>query len=219
MSTLEMAQHRGISMQANYEHFVERMIFRYEGNYGWDRRDPGGPTKYGITCYDLAQYLEQRMDSMAAWAPKVQAMTLKVADEIYRRKYATAVKFDSLNSGPDCTVFDFGVNSGPSRAIKYAQRIIGTAADGVLGPLTLKAINDMDAATFVNKLCDARMSFLRSLGTWRTFGRGWTARVTDLRRYSLALVQPSRPEVAGHEEKERRITMAFAKSHDEAMTS
>ncbi len=30
----------------DYKPFVERMISRYEGGYGWDRNDPGGPTKF-----------------------------------------------------------------------------------------------------------------------------------------------------------------------------
>lgn len=202
-------------MQANYQLFVERMIGRYEGGYGWNRSDPGGPTKFGITCYDLAEYLGQKMDSMSAWAPKVQAMTIQTADEIYRKKYATQCRFDDLNSGCDCVVFDFGVNSGSSRAIKFSQAIVGTTADGILGPITLGAINAMGPATFVNKLCDNRLAFLRRLPTWGTFGRGWAARVRDLRQYSLALVVPPAPAVATHEDKESRIPQAFAKGTDE----
>ena len=43
-------------MAANtYSAFVGGiMIPKYEGGYGWDKADPGGPTKYGITCFDLA---------------------------------------------------------------------------------------------------------------------------------------------------------------------
>jgi hypothetical protein len=48
-----------------YKAFVDRMISKYEGGYGWDANDPGGPTKYGITCYDLAEHLGERMTSMA----------------------------------------------------------------------------------------------------------------------------------------------------------
>lgn len=190
------------------------MIGRYEGGYGWDAADSGGPTKYGITCYDLAEFLHQKMTSKAAWAPRVKAMSLATADEIYRKKYATACQFDSLNSGCDCVVLDFGVNSGSSRSIKYSQRIVGVAADGVLGPVTLKAINGYGSLKFINALCDARMGFLRSLRIWGTFGKGWTARVRDLRQYSSALVSkvPEADRLGIPEPKERRIHLAFAKS-------
>ncbi len=170
-------------MNDNYKTFLDRMIQRYEGGYGWDRNDPGGPTNFGITCFDLAEHRHQKMTSMAAWAPLVRAMSLQEAEDIYATKYATACKFNELNSGPDCAVLDFGVNSGPSRAIKYAQMVVGTARDGILGPVTLAAINAMDSNKFVDDLCDLRLGFLRHLGTWKTFGRGWSARVADLRAY------------------------------------
>ena len=171
-------------MKENYKAFVDRMIQRYEGGYGWDHADPGGPTNFGITCFDLAEHRHQKMTSMSAWAPLVRAMSLQEAEDIYASKYATACRFYDLNSGPDCAIFDFGVNSGPSRAIKYAQMVVDTSRDGILGPITLAAINKMDPDKFVDNLCDLRLSFLRHLSTWPSFGKGWTSRVSDLRSYS-----------------------------------
>jgi lysozyme family protein len=196
----------------DYQPFVERMIWRYEGGYGWDRNDPGGPTKYGITCFDLAEYMHQTMDSMAHWAPIVKAMTLATADAIYAEKYATACAFNELGPGKDCCVFDFGVNSGPSRSIKTAQRIVGVALDGVLGPITLTAINAATPSTFIVELCNARLAFLRGLSTWSTFGRGWSARVADLKTYSLGLLAP-RKAMTRFQRKPHRIPKAFGKGY------
>ncbi len=196
----------------DYKPFVERMIERYEGGYGWDKNDPGGPTRYGITCYDLAEHRRQKMDSMRRWAPIVQKMTIDEADDIYATKYATACQFNKLNTGADCVVFDFGVNSGPSRAVKTAQKFLGVAVDGVLGPITLEAINSMDTPKFIATLCAARMKFLQALSIWSTFGRGWTARVTDLQGYSLRLLHPKTlAGVLGSHQKLTRIPLAFAK--------
>jgi lysozyme family protein len=205
---------------ANYTAFVERMINRYEGGYGWDRGDPGGPTKYGITCYDLAEHRGEHMDSMTRWAPLVRAMSLHEADDIYRTKYAVQCDFNSLNAGCDCVVFDFGVNSGSSRSIRYAQEVVKVHIDGVLGPETQAAINAFDSHQFVNGLCNARLSFLRGLRMWATFGRGWSARVFDLRKYSLTLI-PTEPEHMKlrrakpkvFEPKENRIPRAHPKAY------
>jgi lysozyme family protein len=191
------------------------MIQRYEGGYGWDPNDPGGPTKYGITCYDLAEFLHDRMDSMTRWAPIVRAMSMATADEIYQDKYATACAFNELGVGKDCVVFDFGVNSGPSRAIKTAQSIVGAAVDGFLGPNTLADINGAQADLFINRLCDARLTFLRGLRIWSTFGRGWTARVNDLRAYSLALLNLTAADQVGFQSKLTLIPNAFAKAYDQ----
>ncbi len=189
-------------MKANYKAFVGRMIQRYEGGYDWNEHDPGGPTNFGITCYDLAEHRHQKMTSMARWAPLVKAMTLQEAEDIYAIKYATACRFDDLNSGCDCAVFDFGVNSGPSRSIKYAQMVVGTTRDGVLGPVTLAAINGMDEDKFINSHCDFRLGFLRQLGTWRTFGRGWTARVADLRAYCHRVAGAAPSSAKGYHEED-----------------
>jgi len=202
---------------ADYKPFVERMIERYEGGYGWSAGDPGGPTKFGITCYDLADHRHEKMTSMAAWAPLVRAMPLAEAENIYAVKYATACDFNGLVAGADCVVFDFGVNSGPSRAIKYAQQIVGVDRDGILGPLTQEAINAQDPQQFVIDLCNLRMSFLRMLDTWRLFGKGWTARVNDLQTYATALTMPSLVSLMEPEEtfsdKTVRVPLAFAKAY------
>lgn len=67
---------------STYKTFIDRMISRYEGGYGWNRKDPGGPTKYGVTCWDLAEHRKFKMDSMARWAPIVQALTIDEAEAI-----------------------------------------------------------------------------------------------------------------------------------------
>lgn len=180
----------------NYRAFVDRMITRYEGGYGWDRADPGGPTKYGITCWDLAAHRGQKMTSMASWAAVVKAMPLTEAEDIYRSKYATAVRFDELPSGIDCCWLDYAVNSGIGRPIRVAQSFLGIATDGIFGPKTLAAVKAFGDGKFVNKMCDERMRFLRALRIWRTFGVGWTRRVEDLRSYSMRLVTAQPPPPA-----------------------
>jgi lysozyme family protein len=176
-------------MQSNYDAFIARVIQKYEGGYGWAKSDPGGPTKYGITCYDLAEYDHQTMTSMAAWASKVQAMPLSVAETIYKTKYATAVRFDDLPSGSDCAMLDYDINSG-SRAILAARAVLNVKPlnSFVMDQALLDAIKKADPTTFVTALCAERMHFLQGLTSlWREFGGGWTARVTDLKAYCLHL--------------------------------
>jgi lysozyme family protein len=202
-------------MIVDYNPFVERMISRYEGGYGWDREDKGGPTKYGVTCWDLAKHRHQVMNNMAVWAPIVKAMPLSEADDIYDVDYAVPMDFNQLGPGKDCVVFDTGVNSGVSRSVKFAQRIVGTTADGVVGPITLAAVNAYDPANFINQFCTARLEFLRGLGAWDHFGGGWSARVADLRVYSLNLASTkAKARIEGPIEKLQLIPLAFAKGYD-----
>lgn len=175
-------------MQYTYAPFADRMIKRYEGGYGWNRKDTGGPTKYGITCFDLAAHMGKTMDSMSNWAPIVQAMTLATAEEIYRKKYATAVRYDDLPAGIDVEMFDYGVNSGTSRPIHVARKILlGNAGSGVMDAALLKALQNTDPHKFIDSMSDERLTFMHAIrggSAWAEFGKGWGARVADLRAYA-----------------------------------
>ena len=39
-----------------------------------------------------------------------------------------------MSPGLDCCLLDFGVNAGTGRSAKYLQSMIGTVADGGIGP-------------------------------------------------------------------------------------
>ncbi len=170
------------SMQVNYAPFIDRVIKRYEGGYGWDRSDPGGPTNFGITCYDLAEHRGQKMTSMSAWAPMVRDMPLAEAEMIYRNKYAKAIRFDDLPAGVDCAMLDYGINSGTSRAVRVTRALLGLPVGGM--DLALyDALKKTDPTKFVHNLNAERLRFLQSLRTWHTFGHGWTSRVNDLTTY------------------------------------
>src|SRR5690606_23584631 len=113
-------------------------------------------------------------------AAQVKALTLKEAEEIYRRSYWTQSGGDLLPVGLDYAAFDFGVNSGPARAVKSLQKVVGVTQDGIVGGQTVAAVERYPGGVqaLIRAYCDERMRFLRGLKTWGTFGRGWTRRVT-----------------------------------------
>lgn len=175
-------------MQANYTPFIDRVINRYEGGYGWDKSDPGGPTKYGITCYDLAESRGVKMTNMDAWAPLVKAMTLAEAEVIYATKYARGCYFPALRSGPDCAVLDYGINSGVARPIRVARTLLNftDTSDAKLVD-AINAAHAADGKWFVDALCQERLHFMhqiRSGTAWAEFGKGWGTRVADVNAYS-----------------------------------
>lgn len=187
-------------MQVDYKPFVDRMISRYEGPYGWNKKDPGGPTKYGVTCFDLAEHRGQKMTSMSAWAPIVQAMPLSEAEDIYATKYANAIMFDRLPAGPDCILMDYAVNSGIERAIRVARQLTqvnGNAARA--DDYLIEAIGKYGAKKFVDDVCAERLRFMHAIrggSAWAEFGHGWQARVDDLRAYGEHLVAGGTHETA-----------------------
>jgi lysozyme family protein len=178
-----------------YTAFVDRMISKYEGGYGWNKKDPGGPTKYGITCFDLAEHMGQKMDSMSRWAPIVEAMSRETAEQIYKTKYAAALRYDDLPAGVDACMMDYGVNSGDSRPIHVARAIMKLAPGGMDQPL-LDAIKKADPVVFINAMCAERLQFMHAIrggAAWSEFGNGWGARVADLKAYCDHLAQGGTP--------------------------
>ena len=105
---------------------------------------------------------------------------------VYKREYWDKVKADQLPAGVDYAVADFAVNSGPARAAKYLQAVVGVAQDGLIGAQTIDAVNRAPASVVITLLCDRRVEFLRRLPTWADFGKGWSARVASVRAAALA---------------------------------
>ena len=178
---------------------IDRIIDKYEGGYGWNKKDPGGPTKYGITCYDLAEHMGQKMTSMATWAPIVQAMTRATAEQIYKTKYATAIRYDDLPAGPDACMLDYSINSGSSRAVLSARAILKITGRGVMDQALLDAIKKADPSVFVKAMCAERLHFMHAIrggAAWEEFGGGWGSRVADLQIYCLHLAAGGAPAAA-----------------------
>ena len=216
-------------MKANYKAFIDRLIGKYEGGYSWHPEDPGGPTNFGITCYDLAEHRHMSMNSMGGWANLVRQMPESEAEDIYAEKYAKGIRFDELNSGVDVVMLDYAVNSGVERPIHVACTLIGRPVVDHIDDELLKAINGFDPNTFINRMCSERLRFMHAIRggrAWITFGKGWMARVTDLRNYALALraggTAPEAPDLASTVTPKAlastpfgsggRITLAFPRS-------
>ncbi len=157
-------------------------VLAHEGGYTNHPADPGGPTNFGITIHDYRKYVKPD-----ATADDVRRMKVDEAKSIYRAKYWDAQRCDELPAGVDYAVIDYGVNSGIARSKKVLQRVIGVAADGVLGPQTMRAVMSADSKIVIVAICDERLRFLKALRTWPVFGKGWQRRVIEVRAMSLAM--------------------------------
>jgi len=166
-------------MRENFDAALEHVL-QHEGGYVNHPRDPGGCTNLGITLATYRAHIRR-----GGTCADVRRLSRSEAARVYRRKYWDLVQADALPAGVDYAVFDFAVNSGPARAAKFLQRLLGVARDGIVGPITIEAAESHDPAALVRELCDRRLSWLQRLRHWRTFGRGWRRRVQGVRRVGL----------------------------------
>ena len=160
-------------MRGNFEKCLEITLV-HEGGYVNDKRDPGGETNMGISKRSYPK-------------EDIRGMTRERAAASYRRDFWNRVKGDDLPDGLDMVAFDAVVNSGPSRGAKWLQQALGVTVDGKIGPQTIAAAQATYAPAAIQRAVGFRLAFLRSLKTWPTFGKGWTARMQRLEASALAM--------------------------------
>ena len=169
-------------MRSNFEECMARLL-HHEGGYVDHPDDPGGETNLGVTRAVYEQYAgRQVMDG------EMEGLTHDDVYPIYKENYWDRVRGDDLPSGVDWAVFDWGVNSGTSRAAKALQRVVGVEQDGGIGPMTLQAVASVESAGIIDQLHYMREGFYRSLSTFDTFGRGWLRRNDETKEQALNLL-------------------------------
>ena len=162
-------------------------ILHHEGGYVNHPKDPGGMTNLGVTKRVYEEWV-----GYAVSENTMQNLTNEDVSPIYKKNYWDRVKGDQLPAGLDLCVFDFGVNAGTGRAAKYLQTLIGTVADGGIGPNTLKTLDANLSEHGVKETIEnyqaERQKYYESLSTFDTFGRGWTRRVTETTEMALSMI-------------------------------
>jgi len=169
-------------MKENYDAAL-KIILHHEGGYVNHPRDPGGETNLGVT---------KRVYEEWGGTKNMRDITVEDVAPIYEKNYWGKAKCDHLPSGLDLAVFDWAVNSGPGRAAKKLQEMIGTVADGGIGPNTLRALDEYIEVHGLEKTIEeygeVRQKFYESLKTFDTFGRGWTRRNKETTETALSWI-------------------------------
>lgn len=180
-------------MKHNFQAALKSVLV-HEGGFVDHPRDPGGATNKGVTFRVYDAYRKRKGLSVRS----VKFIEEHEIAEIYEFQYWDETRCDDLPSGIDYCVFDYAVNSGTGRAAKELQRALEVRVDGQIGLASLEAARTADPAKVINRICDSRLAFMKSLkggSMWKTFGRGWNDRVAGVRKKSLAIVGivPPRP--------------------------
>ena len=165
-------------MAHNFNAVIDHLLIN-EGGYVNHPLDRGGATIHGVTLRNWRAYTGDKVSKS-----RFKALQHVDVKPFYKSEYWDKVNADKLPSGVDYYVFDFAVNSGVSRSAKFLQKLVGVYPDGVIGDITIKAVNDYilvsSAVELLKNLDEARRYFLQGLPTFSTFGRGWENRLTKV---------------------------------------
>lgn len=144
-----------------------------EGGYSNNAADPGGETMWGVT---KSVALEN------GYTGEMRALSLDRAKEIAKAHYWNPYRCDELSYEVAFQVFDAAYNGG--HPAQWLQRAAGVPVDGVLGSVTIAAVNVADQDKIVMRFDADRLEYLAGLGaSAHTFGPGWMNRIAaNLRR-------------------------------------
>ncbi|MGB0894023.1 MAG: glycoside hydrolase family 108 protein [Parashewanella sp.] len=174
---------------------IEELIER-EGGYVNDPTDRGGETNYGITKAVARGY---------GFKGEMRDLPYELAFHIYVDQFWTPLKLDAialLSEALAEQLFDFGVNSGTSRAAKALQQVLNVlnqqatlypdlTVDGVLGTRTLLAIKSLlnhrkrrGCKVLVEAIRAQRIAFCIEIAandeTQEKYQFGWLKRIIEL---------------------------------------
>lgn len=146
-------------------------VLRAEGDTSDHSADAGGFTRFGLS-------------SKAFPDLDLSKITLVQAMDLYREKYWDTIQGDKLPAALGMVLFDWAVNSGVATAVENLQAILGgLEVDGILGRMTLSAVEKTDQIALISRLLQARADdriHQASRPDQRVFLKGWMRRIIAL---------------------------------------
>jgi lysozyme family protein len=155
-------------------------VIKWEGSdYEDVPGDPGGPTKFGVDTKDDASDLPPGV--------ALKDLTLDQAKAIYLAKYWNGSDCPNLPSPVAETHFNYAVNVGASRSIRFMQAALHLTQDGQFGTLTQAALARATPGPIALAMVDAADAYYGSLTSEAKFLKGWLNRNNDLRAFIKTL--------------------------------
>lgn len=160
-------------------------VLANEGGVSRNTSDRGGLTNMGVTQKTLSSYLGR-----PATDAEVTNLDKATATDLYRKMYWNVIRGDSIKSQAVATAFfDMAVLMGPQRATVIAQKVAGVSTDGVMGPMTLAAINALAPCEFLSGYQAGAGSFFKAIiaadASQSVFATGWSYRATKMTSAAL----------------------------------
>ena len=165
---------------------VERLvphILKWEGGLVNDPDDLGGLTNKGVTYKTYKLYCKRKGKSVTE--DGLINLSMDEFTDILKTMYWDACRADEIVSQSVAdSIVDWAWNSGTATAVKEVQRILGVKDDGVIGNITLAAINSWSPLPLFGQIKQARLAYLERICNARPankkFYRGWLNRVDSI---------------------------------------
>lgn len=105
---------------------------------------------------------------------------LEIADKLYWDS-----RLDYIHPEIAASIFDYTFNSNPNKAYMRIHTLFGLKPKPYMSLELIGKINSTYKDIAIKKICDSRIVYLKSLKGWNRYGKGWTKRINDLRKFKI----------------------------------
>jgi lysozyme family protein len=144
-----------------------------------DPRDRGGATKMGITLNTWKAYGYDKNKDGKINAEDIKLLSENDAKKIFYEKFWNRYKADKINDANIANLLVDWLWNGGIYAITKVQSFFGLKSDGIVGEMTIAAINKGEGHATFNKLWKLRADYYKSLNN-PTFYNGWMNRLNSI---------------------------------------
>lgn len=160
---------------------LKTFILKWEGGFSAHPNDTGGATNKGITIATFRYYLGKEKT-----VAELKKLTDEQWDYIFLKGYWNPFKADNIiNQSIANICVDWAWASGTTTAIRQVQRLLGVTVDGMVGNITLSAINKSDQQLLFSRIKAQRLDFVNNIvkrnPSQKVFLKGWTNRINAIK--------------------------------------
>lgn len=168
------------------------LVAAAEGGYQNHPNDAGNYNSLGQlvgTNWGVSATKYERIIGRPPSAADMQNLSAAAAKEIFRNDEWARIRGNEIHDQAVANIFfDGAVNHG--RGIHLMQEVLGVEQDGVVGPITLAAINTANPAQLYHAYKERRRRYYHWLVEWRpanlAFLDGWLQRLDRFQAYEVA---------------------------------
>ena len=166
-------------------------VFKWEGGFVNHKDDPGGATNMGVTIGVWKQQGYDKDGDRDVDVIDLKLLTKEDASNIMKKNYWNRWLGDNIKSQAVANILIDWVWCSGKWGIVIPQRLLGLKEDGIVGYITLEALNETikkDEKKFVTQLYKTRYQYIEDIikanPKLAIFRKGWYNRMKDLEQYN-----------------------------------